>query len=286
MGKIADKAAALSRHIHKTPPALGVLAPIPSYESFSPKRAVSLWNSGAPLEQLKEAILAYADVVTSYEAERQALIADLYATLIELWKTVKSVPPYKAGVSHRDQRLLRPGKARSLPEYDSDLVGMAFLFAKASRSGYLDGLDVVPDGVATLELTWHGIHWGPLERANFGLSVSNAGGMRGAIVTADWGRAKKLLDEVESARSLFFSQKNAFPMSAIVLRRAAERYLADIYHALQVPNMVQTLRSRGEFYDIISINSYLDEIYDNSWDAEPRVGNPGTTRLGPSGYKY
>jgi hypothetical protein len=205
MGKIEEKVAALNAAWRA--PTLQSADPAPFAWTFTAEEAVEAWATGAPILHFAAAIAA-REVAWPIWAERfLTACQDLEVTLQEFWAAANAVRPVVAGLGASNPGATRAGKARRLPEYDSDLVAVLVLKAKAFRGGQLDGLPkALPEGVATLELGWSS----KPALAGLGGSTSNAGGCRGAIVTADWGRAAALLAALTEAESLLAGAK-AYP---------------------------------------------------------------------------
>lgn len=219
MGKIEEKVAALSATWGA--PTLQSADPNPFTWTFTAEEAVEAWVTGAPVLHLAAAIAA-REVAWPIWAERFLTARqDLEVTLQNFWAAANAVRPVVAGLGSANPGLTRSGKARRLPEYDSDLVAVLVLKAKADSRGQLDGLDKIPEGVATLEVSWSS----KPALKGLGGSTSNAGGCQGMIITADWGRAAALLAAVRGAESLLGRAKAQSLQMPKVDTWAAEQYL-------------------------------------------------------------
>jgi len=219
MGKIHEKIAALNAISEA--PSLRSADPAPFTWTFTAEEAVEAWASGAPILHLAAAIAA-REVAWPIWAERFLTARqDLEVTLQQFWAAANAVRPVVAGLGSANPGLTRSGKARRLPEYDSDLIAVLVLKAKADSRGQLDGLDKIPEGVATLEVSWSS----KPALKGLGGSTSNAGGCQGAIVTADWGRAAGLLKAAEGGASfLKWAKAHSLEMPKVDTW-AAEGYL-------------------------------------------------------------
>lgn len=226
MGKIEEKVAALKAAWWA--PHLRECDPAPFGWSFTAEEAVEAWLTGAPFFHLAAAVAA-RQVAWPIWAERfLAARQDLEVTLQEFWAAVNAVRPVVAGLGASNPGATRPGKARRLPEYDSDLVAVLVLKAKANSRGQLDGLPTaLPEGVATLDLGWSS----KPSLQGLGGSTSNGGGCRGAIVTADWKRAAALLAAVEGAEKLLREAKGVSTTLLPVTKHQVDSYLVDLKKA-------------------------------------------------------
>ena len=202
MGKIDEKVAALSAAWRA--PTLQSADPAPFAWAFTAEEAVEAWASGAPILHFAAACAAREVEWPIWAARFLAARQDLEVTLQNFWAAANAVRPVVMGLGSANPGLTRSGRARRLPEYDNDLVAVLVLKAKAGSGGQLDGLSrVLPEGVTTLEISWSS----KAVLAGLGGSTSNAGGCRGAIVTADWGRAAALLAAVTGAEGLLARAK-------------------------------------------------------------------------------
>lgn len=226
MGKIHEKIAALNAVSEA--PSLRSADPAPFTWNFTAEEAVEAWASGAPVLHLAAAIAA-REVAWPIWAERFLTARqDLEVTLQGFWAAANAVRPVVAKLGSANPGLTRSGKARRLPEYDSDLVAVLVLKAKADSRGQLDGLpEALPEGVATLEISWSS----KPALKGLGGSTSNAGGCQGAIVTADWGRAAGLLKAAEGGASFLKWAKAQSLQMPRVDTWAAEQYLRALQSA-------------------------------------------------------
>lgn len=205
MGRIEEKVAALNAAWRA--PTLQSADPAPLAWAFTAEEAVEAWVTGAPVLHFAAAVAA-REVAWPIWAERFLTARqELEVTLQQFWAAANAVRPVVSGLGSANPGLTRSGKARRLPEYDSDLVAVLVLKAKADSRGQLDGIPrVIPEGVATLEISWSS----KSALAGLGGSTSNAGGCQGAEVNADWGRAAALLAALTEAESLLGRAK-AYP---------------------------------------------------------------------------
>jgi hypothetical protein len=226
MGKIQEKVAALNAAWRA--PTLQSADPAPFAWTFTAEEAVEAWVTGAPVLHFAAAVAA-REVAWSIWAERFLTARqDLEATLREFWAAANAVRPVVSGLGSANPGATRAGRAHRLPEYDSDLVAVLVLKAKAFRGGDLDGLPkALPEGVATLELSWSS----KSALAGLGGSTSNAGGCQGAIVSADWGRAATLLAVVTEAESLLGGAKTASITLPSVTMTDASAYMKALARA-------------------------------------------------------
>ena len=224
MGKIEEKVAALKAAWQA--PSLRAADPAPFGWSFTAEEAAEAWLTGAPFFHLAAAVTA-RQVAWPVWAERFLTARqELEVTLQDFWTAVKAVRPVVAGLGASNAGATRAGKARRLPEYDSDLVAVLVLKSKADSEGQLDGVPrLLPEGVATLELGWAS----KPALAGLGGSTSNGGGCRGANVTADWKRAATLLAAVEGAEKLLREAKGV----RTTLQPTTEREVAAYLEALE-----------------------------------------------------